>query len=264
MVKNLNEKVIAITRPIERSKEAISLVEAYGGVPLVVPTLELKIACTDSLMDLCKNASALDWLIFTSPAAVESIFKFCPQIKDNINSDCKIAVIGPKTRLILEEKGLTVDMMPTDYTAEGLLESFKSYDLWGKNIGIPRTLAARKVLPDGLEERGAQVFIAEAYESVIPKDKSSMRNLINKILSEEVAAITFTSPLTVENLFNVAQDKKKQLIDTLSQKKVITAAIGPITGKTLAKYGIDPVTPDHYTVEHMMRELFAYLGTSVN
>lgn len=256
MVKDLNGKIIAITRPIERSEAAVSIVESVGAKALVTPTLELKISRTDSLMDLCDLAPKLDWLIFTSPASVESIFRFCSEIKEKLNPRCKIAVIGPKTQEILNSKGLDVDMVPSDYTAEGLLESFAEYDIRGKKIGLPRTMVARKVLPDGLQDMGAHVFLADAYQSVVPQDKTSMECLINKIINEEIHAVTFTSPLTVKNLLQVAGDRKDLLIKILSDKKVLTAAIGPITGKTLEESGIEAIIPVKYTVKDMMDALF--------
>lgn len=60
-------KKIAITRPIERSQEAIKIIEDYGGTVLVAPTLELVITNTQPLKDLCKNAGKLDWLISPHP-----------------------------------------------------------------------------------------------------------------------------------------------------------------------------------------------------
>jgi uroporphyrinogen-III synthase len=257
MVKNFNGKIIAITRPIERSQAAVNIVESKGATALVTPTLELKISRTDSLMNLCEMAHKLDWLIFTSPASVESIFRFCPEIGDKLNANCKIAVIGPKTKEILNDKGLEVDMVPSDYTAEGLLGAFKDYDIKGKIIGLPRTMVARKVLPDGLTSRGAEVFLADAYKSTIPHDKTSMECLINKIIDQEIDAITFTSPLTVKNLFEVAgKERESQIVEVLSEKKVLTAAIGPITGKTLEDYGIEAIIPPRYTVKDMMIALF--------
>lgn len=256
MSKTLNGEIIAITRPIERSKYAVDIVKEFGGVPLVVPTLELKLTCTESLMELCQNLNTLDWLIFTSPASVESIFKFCPDFKEKLTPECKIAVIGPKTGNSIESKGLLVEMMPEEYTAEGLLDSFKEYDIKEKNIGIPRTLSARRVLPDELISRGANVFVAEAYQSIIPEKTSLINDLIKKIINKEIAAITFTSPLTVENLFNIAEERQKDLKNVLSQKDILVAAIGPITGNKLQEYGIDALIPEKYTVQDMMLKLF--------
>lgn len=257
MSKTLNNKVIVITRPIERSKFAADIVKEFGGVPLVVPTLELKFTFTPTLKRLLKQFTELDWLILTSPASLESIFNFCPDLKKNLNPQCKIAVIGPKTKLIAESKGLCIEIMPSEYTAEGLLDSFLEYDLEDKVIGIPSTLAARDVLPKELIKMGAHVFLAEAYKSIVPEETDLIEDLIKKILDKKIAAITFTSPLTVNNLFNlVKKEQKADFIKILSKKEILVAAIGPITGKTLQEYGINALIPEKYTVKDMMLKLF--------
>lgn len=257
MSKTLNNKVIVITRPIERSKFAVDIVKEFGGVPLVVPTLQLKFTNTPTLRKLLKQLKELDWLIFTSPASLESIFNFCPDLKEHLNPQCKVAVIGPKTKHIAESKGLTTEIMPSEYTAEGLLDSLLEYNLEDKIIGIPSTLAARDVLPKELIKRGAHVLVAEAYKSIVPDKTDLIEDLIKKILNKKIAAITFTSPLTVNNLFNlVGKEHKANFIKILSRKEVLVAAIGPITGKTLEGYGINALIPEKYTVKDMMLKLF--------
>ncbi len=138
-------------------------------------------------------AGKLDWLIFTSPTAIISLFKHCNDLKERLSPDCKIAVIGPRTGKFLEEKGLKVDMVPEDYTAEGLLDVYQGLELNNKLIGLPRTLSARDSLPDGLEKMGAHVFIAEAYKSELPENKDKVENLIKNIINGKIDAVTFTS-----------------------------------------------------------------------
>ena len=130
-MKDFKGKKIAITRPIERSQEAIKIIEEYGGEVLVAPTLELVITNTQPLKDLCRNVDELDWLIFTSPTSILSLFKHCKNLKDRLNTKCKIAVIGPRTANYLAEYGLEADLIPTEYTAEGLLELFEDIDIKG-------------------------------------------------------------------------------------------------------------------------------------
>jgi uroporphyrinogen-III synthase len=254
-VKGFNGKTIAITRPIERSPIAVKMVEDNGGVPLVVPTLELEAFPSPSLMDLCQKADELDWIIFTSPASLESLFKYCEDFKEKLKPDCQVAVIGPRTERVLNEYDLKADIVPEDYTAEGLLEEFQKKDIKWKNIGVPRTFKARNVLPEGLKSMGATVFLAEAYKSTQPKDNSKVEMLVEDIIQGKVDAITFTSPLTVTNLFEIAGDKKEKLIESLKGNKTLVAAIGPITQKPLDELGIISIKPGKYTVKAMFLTL---------
>ncbi len=254
-LKGFDGKTIAITRPIERSQVAVQIVEDNGGIPLVVPTLELKAFPSESLMDLCKKADVLDWMIFTSPASLESLFKYCEDFKEKLNPNCRVAVIGPRTDRVLNEYGLKAEIVPEDYTAEGLLEEFSEIDIRGKRIGVPRTFKARDVLPEGLKSMGAEVFLAEAYKSTLPHDTCKVELLVEHIIQGKVDAITFTSPLTVTNLFEIAKDKKEELIESLKGNLIVVAAIGPITQKPLDEMGINSITPEKYTVDAMLLKL---------
>lgn len=259
MSKFLKKKIIAITRPYNRIDEAVELVESYGGEAFIAPTLELKLKNTDSLKSLVELANDLDWLIFTSPTSIESIFEFYPDFREKINQNCQIATIGHKTEEVANSYGLLIDLIPEDYTAEGLLRAFEKVNVRNSLIGVPRTLAARLTLPEGLEKMGADVILAESYESIIPLDTVRIEVLIGKILNSEIDAITFTSPLTVENLFKVATDEQiPELVNKLSTS-VLTVAIGPITSKTLENLGVDATYPKVYTVKDMMELLFEYL-----
>jgi|WetSurMetagenome_2_1015567.scaffolds.fasta_scaffold189275_2 uroporphyrinogen-III synthase len=261
---NIKGKVIAITRPAERSQKAVDIVEKYGGIPLVAPTLELQVSNSKSLINLCKIADKLDWMIFTSPTGILSLIKHCKDLKGRLNPNCKIAVIGPRTGKYLNEQGLDADIIPEDYTAEGLLEIFKDIDVRNKKIGIPRTMAARDVLPEGLKAMGAEVLLAEAYKSVVPKDKGNVKKLITSVINKDVDAVTFTSTLTVKNLFEVAEEegKKEELIKSL-QNNVLVAAIGPVTAKPLEKEDIIAITPDEYTVKAMLEKLFGEMNSKI-
>lgn len=251
-MKRLKGKVIAVTRPQERAQVAADIITNEGGTAWLAPTLELKMTRTKSLMKLCQHAPNLDWVIFTSPASLESLFHYCPDFKHHLNDDCRIAVIGPRTQRALEGYGIKAELVPEDYTAEGLLKMMAPLDLEGKIIGIPRTFSARDVLPEGLRKLGAQVLLAEAYKSTVPRDIKPVQDLIEGIFNEEVDAVTFTSPLTVHNLFKIAEDSENQLIDFLSSEKIMLVAIGPITGDAIQEYGLTYIAPSKYTVEAML------------
>ena len=173
-----NKKVV-VTRPVERSESLAKIIRENNGQPIIVPTLELQLIKSKELLYVVDNIDEYDWVVFTSPAGVKSFFSVYD--KDSIPS--KIAVIGVKTEEVLKQFNQTPDLIPEDFTAEGLLESFSSIDLDGKKIALPRTLSARNVLPNGLEEYGAEVTVAEAYTSSIPKDKTKIINLMEDILN---------------------------------------------------------------------------------
>lgn len=248
----MSKPVVAITRPKDRAKKACEIVENLGGTAVLAPTLDLEPVNTESLKNLVARKDELDWIIFTSPTTIVSLNKFYPDFIKNL--DCRLAVIGNKTGKLAEKNGLTVDLMPEDFTAEGLIEEFEKRGISNKIIGIPRTASARPVLPESLEKLGNEIILAEAYKSLFPMDEAAVRDLIGKIKNHEIDAITFTSPLTVENFLTIAEDKSK--IAELLNDNLLTVCIGPITAKVLEKYGISYIYPDTYTVPDMMELLF--------
>lgn len=252
----MSKPVVAITRPKDRAKKACEIVEELGGEAFLAPTLDLKPVDTESLKELVAQKDDLDWLIFTSPTTIVSLKKFHPDFLKGL--DCKLAVIGNKTGKLAEKEGLTVDLMPEEFTAEGLIEEFKRQNITGKTIGIPRTASARPVLPEELEKLGNKVILAEAYKSLFPMDEKAVQELIEKIENKQIDAITFTSPLTVENFFEIVEDKEK--IAKLLSENLLTVCIGPITAKVLDKYDITYIYPDTYTVPDMMELLFEELN----
>ena len=248
----MSKPVVAITRPKDRAKKACEIVENLGGSAILAPTLDLQPVNSESLKDLVSKKDELDWIVFTSPTTIVSLNKFYPDFIKTLN--CKLAVIGNKTGKLAEKNGLTVDLMPEDFTAEGLIEEFKKREITGKTIGIPRTASARPVLPEELEKLGNTVILAEAYKSLFPMDEKAVQDLIQKIENKEIDAITFTSPLTVENFFKIADDKAK--LAQLLNDNLLTVCIGPITAKVLDEYDISYIYPDTYTVPDMMELLF--------
>ena len=251
----MSKPVVAITRPKDRAKKACEIVKELGGVPVLAPTLDLEPVNTESLKNLVERKDDLDWIIFTSPTTIVSLNKFYPDFIKTLS--CKLAVIGNKTGKLAEKNGMTVDLMPEDFTAEGLIEEFKKRGITDKVIGIPRTASARPVLPEELEKLGNEIILAEAYKSLFPMDEDAVKDLISKIENREIDAITFTSPLTVENFFEIVDDKQK--IAKLLSENLLTVCIGPITAKVLEKYDIDHIYPDTYTVPDMMELLFKTL-----
>ena len=252
----MSKPIVAITRPKDRAKKACEIVEKLGGEAVLAPTLDLKPVNTQSLKNLVAKKDELDWIVFTSPTTIVSLNKFYPDFLGNL--DCKIAVIGNKTGRLVEKQGLAVDLMPEEFTAEGLIEEFKKNGITDKTIGIPRTASARPVLPEELEKLGNTVILAEAYKSLFPMDEKSVEELIQKIENREIDAITFTSPLTVENFFTIADDKQK--IAELLNENLLVVSIGPITARVLDKYEVKNIYPDTYTVPDMMELLFETLN----
>ena len=157
----------------------------------------------------------------------------------------RICAIGPATRAAVEALHLKVDLMGTEYVAEGLLAAFAGYDLTGKRILLPRAAVARDLVPVELTHRGAQVDVVEAYRTAMP---DHARARAAEIFAHKPDWITFTSSSTVQNFVAAAG------AGALEGVKV--ASIGPVTSKTARDLGIQvTVEAAKFTIDGLVEAM---------
>jgi uroporphyrinogen III methyltransferase/synthase len=145
----------------------------------------------------------------------------------------RLCAIGPRTAEALAAARLKVDLLPSRYQAEGVLEAFQQEQLSGKRILIPRAEVARDLLPDELRARGAEVIVAVAYRTVRPEgDLAALKEALRQ---GRVGVVAFTSSSTVKNYIesfaNVAEAR-------MLTEKTVVACIGPITAQTAEAMGL--------------------------
>jgi uroporphyrinogen III methyltransferase/synthase len=168
----------------------------------------------------------------------------------------RLAAIGPKTAEALESVLLRPDLVPSVYRAEAILDSLCEHSVRAKRFLIPRALAAREVLPEKLRERGAQVDIVPAYQTVLPEqDAHKIRALLTDC---EIDCLTFTSSSTVSNFFALIGSEDLQRC----RDRMAVACIGPITAETAAKFGLKTsIMPSEYTIRGLVDSIVSYFET---
>lgn len=154
-----------------------------------------------------------DWLIFTSKNAVDIFFD-----QYNTTQFSKIAAIGIKTSNYLEQLGLKVDFVPTQFNQECFIEEMG--DRFNQcTVCLPVSRKARPKLYNALK-KDSTVDRIDIYEPV-PNDEN-----INKakalILNQQIDWITFLSPSSVTAFGN-----------EIFTNRVSVIAIGHVTSKAL-------------------------------
>ena len=174
-------------------------------------------------------ASEVDWLVFTSAKAVY-YFECLVSGKEWINAGIQVATVGPKTAKAAASLGFTVDLVPEKtYTAEGLADVLDDAISPGETVMIPKSKQARKVLPDHLNDRGANVVDHAIYET---KARTESANALDEFLkTHDDGIITFTSPSAVHAF--------KQMHPDLPKWPAI--CIGTITAKAASEVGFSQV-----------------------
>jgi uroporphyrinogen III methyltransferase/synthase len=253
--KPLFGKKVLVTRAKNQSGVFAKLLNEQGAEVIEFPTIEIVPPQSWDEMDRAiEDLSSYDWIIFTSVNGVLFFFERLKTIKKDIRElkGIKIAVIGEQTARAVENLGLHVDVIPDDFRAEGIIESFKEIDIRGKQILIPRAKGAREILPLELAKMGAGVHLVTAYETKKP-DTEGVGKVREMLRRGEIDVVTFTSLSTVRNFLSIFRNDEKLLM------KSIVACIGPITARALREIRIEPpIICKKYTIEELVREIVSY------
>ena len=253
-------KTVVVTRAREQASVFRVLLEEKGAQCLEFPTIEVVPPTNWDLVDQAiHHIDQYDWVIFTSINGVRFFFQRLKEKGRDLRvlHRARIGAIGPKTAAGLEERGLRLDFIPSEYRAEAVIDGLGAEEVSGKSFLLPRAAKAREVLPEKIKEMGGRIDVVPVYETIRPTAKrEEVRDLLKKGV---VSCITFTSSSTVENF---AQMFPEDHLPSLVQKAAI-ACIGPITAQTAREYGLAVnIMPEEYTVEALTAEVVEYLSRS--
>lgn len=245
---------VVVTRDRRQSAELSEHLEGLGAEALLLPVIEIR-EPSDSkpLDDAIQSLASYDWLIFTSANAVRYFTdRLDKSLHDLRSLKARICAIGSATKAAVEALHLKVDLMPEEYVAESLVQSFAKENLQFRRILLPRAAVARDLVPRELTRRGAHVDVVEAYQTVAPEDLPACARAI---LDRKPHWITFTSSSTVTNFIAAAGR------EALAEIKV--ASIGPITSATLREHELEPtVEAQPHTIGGLVSAILS--GAKVN
>ena len=253
-------KTVVVTRAREQASDFRLLLEEKGAQCLEFPTIEvIPPANWDPIDKAIQNLEQYDWLIFTSINGVRFFFQRLQEQGKDVRAlhGIRIGAIGPKTAVGLEERGLRLDFIPSEYRAEAVIDGLGADEVRSKRFLLPRAAKAREILPEKIKEMGGQIDVVPVYETIRPTGKrEQVRDLLKKGL---ISCITFTSSSTVENFAKMFPEED---LPSLVEKATI-ACIGPITAQTAREHGLEvKIMPGEYTIEALTAEVVEYFSRS--
>jgi len=255
-------KRIVLTRAQEQAREFSQLLAAYGAEPIEAPTIQIvPPASWKAIDEAVVHLARYHWLLFTSVNGVKPFMdRLLAAGKDSrALAHLQICAIGPRTAQELVRYGVTPDLVPAEFQAEGILAALAAQDLQGKKILIPRAEVAREILPEQLRQRGACVDVIAVYRTVAPS--ADMSRLRDQVEAGQIDMITFTSSSNVRNFVEmvggVAEARR------LGHKPAI-GCIGPITAQTAEEYGLTvAIVPSENTVPALAEAIVRHFSEGV-
>lgn len=255
----LNRVRILVGRARHQAGSLSQQLRSMGAEVLEIPFIEIRkprsFKALDSALD---HLHTYDWLILTSVNGVEAMWDRLEKLRARIpNPDLAndnaiaafppegrllIAAIGPATKKAIEQRRLTVDVVPKQYVAESVVRSLRT-KVKGKRVLLVRAKVARDVIPRELRKAGALVDVVEAYETVVPELSRAKLEAVLNSPETRPHVVTFTSSSTVRNFVQLAGKNRRNL------KGILTASIGPVTSETLRenRFSVD-ITAQQFTV----------------
>ena len=254
--KPLFGKKIVVTRPEDQAQGLANMLSELGAEVHLFPTIKILPpgSCKEA-DEAIAGLSAYDWVLFTSVNGVRRFFQRLRNTKKDGRhlSGIQIGVIGPATGDALKEEGLIPDLIPEKYSAEGIVEVLEKLPITGKRFLLPRPVLARDYLPKKITSLGATVDVVEVYRTVPPEyDDAALRGMFQ---GGRVDMVTFTSPSTVDNFFDLIKGKSAE--GKISGANI--ACIGPITAQRAVEKGLEvTVMPDTYTIDGLLEAVVKF------
>jgi uroporphyrinogen III methyltransferase/synthase len=225
----LTAVTVAVTRAREQSSALAERLAELGACVVQAPAIRV-VELPGPLPDL----AAYDLICLTSPNGARLLFGRlrAAGLDARALAGARVAAIGPGTAGALAEHGVTADVVPERFTAEGLVAALDGIPV--ERALIARAREARPVLPDALRERGAHVDVLALYETVAePLDEAVSKAAFG------ADYITFTSSSTVSFFLDASGGRMP------NRARVVS--IGPVTSEALRERGREP---DVEAVEH--------------
>lgn len=235
--KPLKGRRIVITRPAGQTGSFASLLEELGAEAVVAPQVEIGPPGDWAPLDAAiGHLSGYHWIIFTSANGVGYFAERLAAAGKAVPAGPRIMAIGPATAQAVEETlGRRADAVPEKFVAEGILALLDGERMEGKRVLIPRAAEAREILPDTLRERGAEVEVIHAYQT-LPAPRESSEALRRELAAGRIDMVAFTSSSTVRSFAQALGGAF--LKEHRSRFKV--ASIGPVTTGTAREMGLEP------------------------
>ncbi|NWK57362.1 uroporphyrinogen-III C-methyltransferase [Verrucomicrobiaceae bacterium N1E253] len=250
----LKGKRIVVTRSRAQASGLVRELSALGADVLELPVLRIadpedKAAFAESVA----NAHTYDWLVFSSTNGVRRFFDAFYAIYDDARSlgGVRIAAVGPGTEKEIKQYRFSVDLVPDNHIAEGMLEAFKQdHCIDSQTMLWIRPENARPVLADGLSAMQAIVDECVAYR--IEAETEDPTGAAARFAEGGADMVTFTSSSTAKYFHELGLPWPEGCK---------AASIGPITSAKLHDLHCGPVVEaEDHNLEGLVKAIVSELA----
>lgn len=254
----LQGKVFISTVSVTKSVEIRNIFEPMGVTVVDFPMTEfVAVEQINSIQNAIRQIEKFHWIIFTSANGVTHFHRLLMETGKipKIPSGIKIATVGVKTELELENAGRKADYSGSGNTAENLInELLEKESLQNCNILLP----LGNLAPDTLHTRLskiANVTRIDVYKTV--KTQVAANDTIERIKNNRYDLVLFTSPSGVDNFADAIGHEN-------INHELRVASIGKVTTCAIEQHGLTClVTAAKSTYEGLADEIVNYYTAKI-
>ena len=237
-------KNILVTRNRDKQEEITSKIIEFGGQAINIPFINIEYLDFE-MPDLSKYST----LLFNS---LNSVIGFMRKIKDmRVLGHLKIGVVGKKTDEEMKKYRIIPDFYPKEYTVEKLAAESVNFTEEGENI-----LFIVSNLSPVNEGKYTELY-KRNYDKLVVYNTHKLKIDSEKAKKyvKESDILMFLSSSTFESFADSIHLSENDEMKEMLSKKIL-ASIGPVTTKTIEKYGLKVgVEAKEYTENGLLRAI---------
>ena len=237
-------KNILVTRNRDKQEEITSKIIEFGGQAINIPFINIEYLDFE-MPDLSKYST----LLFNS---LNSVIGFMRKIEDmRVLGHLKIGVVGKKTDEEMKKYRIIPDFYPKEYTVEKLAAESVNFTEEGENV----LFIVSNISPVN-EEKYTELYNRN-YNKLVVYNTHKLKIDSGKAekYAKESDILMFLSSSTFESFADsINLSENSEMKEILSGK--ILASIGPVTTKTIEKYGLKVgVEAKEYTEKGLLKAI---------
>lgn len=219
---------VLVVRAADQAGELVSSLERAGLQAVPVPTIAIELEPPGGELDgAASRIETYAWAVVTSPNGARAIIDAAARAASDLNSP-SWAAIGPRTRRILEDEGITVAVQPAH--SNGPATAAEVPIAAGDRVLVVRGDLADERVALALRARGAEVDDVIAYRT--REAPGASRPLLRRAFADgSFDAVLFTSGSTVRGLVALG------LAEAVEVTSIPAVCIGPETAAAAEEAG---------------------------
>jgi len=250
---------VLVTRPEAQAFELSSVIRAFGGDAIELPTVRIEpLEDASALDEALQRIDVYDVLLLASANAARALAARSTELGIPLDRPgLRVGCVGARTAEAAGELGIPVHLVPPRADGEGLAEAVAQWlEPAGLRFLLPRSEVGRDALPDAITAAGGEVETVTAYRTV--GAEAGAERLNEELEAGRLDALTFTSPSTVRHFLAMLRPAARE-----AARRCVVAAIGATTAEALREAGLPArVVPERPEAAALVAALASHFGGS--